>query len=139
METSLSDKTWCVTTSNGIEVWISESEKTTFLAKYQMSEKGNLIEVGGQFVNASHITGVFKAGIMYDAVKRKNGGWKCEHGNWHDKGQKCQCLSKQAKARKESIENAIANCDICKEGWIAGENGMRRCDCVKPFYKEENI
>jgi hypothetical protein len=40
---------------------------------------------------------------MEDYTRRKNGQWKCKYGNWHDKGEKCNCefynLTDEEKAR----------------------------------------
>ncbi len=48
------------------------------------------------FMGVSDFRGIYNAEVVEDELRRKQGQWKCEYGNWHEKGQECGCaIAKQ--------------------------------------------
>lgn len=81
----------CVLIRSGLELWVEE-ERANKLAQVLASNNApKFIDIEGQFVNTFEILGIFSASAMEDKQRRKNGQWKCLKGNWHDKGNVCEC------------------------------------------------
>lgn len=90
----LSKNLKCVVLRNGIEIW-KEDDRLNDLAKKLLSgQKIGFINIDDELINSADIIGIFSAQVMEEAVRRKNGQWKCQYGNWHDRGQKCECWAK---------------------------------------------
>jgi len=133
----LTDKTNCVCVSNGVEIWLNNSDKELFLKKYSAGERGNLIEIAGEFVNTSHILGVFTSQQMDALTRRKNGQWFCDRGTWHNKGEKCDCPTKQEAMFKKELEEATKDCKLCNgSGMIDTGGKYRYCDCRIAVYEK---
>jgi hypothetical protein len=87
----LSKNLKCVVLRNGIEIW-RESDRLNDLSKTLISnQKIGFIKIDDELVNSADIVGIFSAQTMEEMVRRKNGQWKCERGNWHDRSKKCEC------------------------------------------------
>jgi len=82
----LSKELKCVVIRGGMEIWV-EAEKMDSL--YSAIEKGGLLKIDGNLVNAKDVVGVFGATVMEETTRRKNGQWKCESGYWHNRGEEC--------------------------------------------------
>ena len=81
----------CVIIRGGIEIWI-ETERADRLAKALAEPNApKFITIEGQYVNTFEILGIFSAAAMEEKNRRRNGQWKCEKGNWHEKAQGCSC------------------------------------------------
>ena len=120
---------------NGIEVWADAEKADNFGGDCVNGFKG-VVKFEGRFLNTADLIGVFFPIDMEDLIRRKNGQWKCKEGTWHDRAEKCACVSREEKDYQIKRKIAIDNCpNKCKEGWLQGENGMRVCDCVKNIEK----
>lgn len=121
----------CVVVRNGIEIWIPSDKMQAFDNAYKLARKNQeLMYFGEERINPADVVGVFKADTMSDLTRRKNGQWKCQHGNWHDRNEKCECISAETKEFNEALNRAITDCGKCQNGWVTTERGVRRCDCV---------
>lgn len=81
----------CVLVRSGLELWI-EAERAERLQKVLASHSApKFIDIEGQFVNTFEILGIFSPDAMEDRQRRKNGQWKCMKGNWHERGNTCEC------------------------------------------------
>jgi len=128
----------CVLMRSGVQVWIPTEKLESFDFAYEEARSnGAMMKFEGERINPADVSGVFKAKTMDELTRRKNGQWQCQHGSWHDRGEKCDCISKEEKEYKQKREEAIKNCGKCENGWIKGENGMRVCDCVKKITKPQ--
>lgn len=67
---NLTDKTHCVKTYDGIEVWINE-ERAERLSK--AVENGKMVEIDGNYISTKNISGIYKAGFIDKADQKKNG------------------------------------------------------------------
>lgn len=123
----------CVCMRNGVEVWI-EKDRADFLQDaLERITQSKFIRFDDQTFNSADVVGIFHASTMADATRRKNGMWGCQHGNWHDKGEKCGCISKEHAQKIKQREEAIKACGKCQNGFIfAGQNAVL-CECQKPF------
>jgi len=130
MNNQLATQQKCVVMRNGIEVWLSKEGAEDFEKELHSGAKG-FVPLKGRTVNTADILGVFPPEDMEDLIRRKNREWKCKQGNWHNLGEKCNCVSKEEKEYSEVREARIKECGKCTNGWEQGENGMRPCECVK--------
>ena len=95
----------CLVLRNGIEIW-RESERLENLQNILISgKKVGFIEVDNEMINSVDIVGVFTSGTMDEMTRRKNGQWKCEQGNWHERKDRCECLSKKQLEIKKSFSD----------------------------------
>lgn len=83
----------CISMRNGVEIW-AEKER---LEKLQNSlvgiKESKFVFLDEQMLNTADIVGIFDAKTMEEVTHRKNGQWKCEYNNWHNRGTKCEdCL-----------------------------------------------
>lgn len=86
---------------NGIEIWV-EGEKTKKLQDILGTiQSSTFIHFEEQTINTADIVGIFSPSTMDEHLRRKNGQWKCQKGEWHDKGQKCTCRDQQQVAYEE--------------------------------------
>lgn len=94
----ISKSLYCIQMRSGVEIW-EEKEKVEKLQQVLSSIKSStFIHFEDQTVNSADIVGIFKADTMSDYTLRKNGGWKCKNGEWHSKGEKCECVSRDGLA-----------------------------------------
>jgi len=99
----LSKNLKCIVLRNGIEIWKEEERLNDLIKKLSFNQKVGFIKIDGELINSADIIGIFSGQTMEDYTRRKNGQWKCKYGNWHDKGEKCNCefynLTDEEKAR----------------------------------------
>jgi len=78
----------CVSIRNGVEVWIDEEKMDKILA---LLEKKGFFKIGKEIINSVDVSGVFSPQTMADYSNKRNGRWKCNNGEWHDRFEKCDC------------------------------------------------
>lgn len=108
----LAIKQWHVV-SGAIDVGISSEEaekvKSAFLElgsdQYELSDGTMIARLG---------TAVMDPAKYDDYYHRRNGETKCHQGNWHSKGQKCECQPKTT--------FVPYYCDKCEQGWMFRED-----------------
>lgn len=105
MTTEIAKKQKCVLLRNDIEIWIDEDQSSRLIAVLDNRQSSQFIELQGQLINRSDVTGIFTAEKMEEKTRRKNGAWQCEYRKWHDKNTKCKCLSEQ------QAQSARINCE----------------------------
>lgn len=135
MTNEIANQMKCIVMRNGIEIWTDARKAEQFEQDWVHGLKG-AVTFEKRTLNTADILGVFLPDDMEDLIRRKNKQWKCQHGNWHDRNEKCECISAETKALNEAINKAITECGKCNNGWINGENGVRRCDCVLKVQKQ---
>ena len=108
MTNELSKNLVCVLIRNGVELWV-ESERADKLKGILLSKDcPQFIEYNGQLINKSDITGIYDALTMEEKSLRKNGKWKCDKNNWHDRYERCSCLTlEQIKIKEKNREDHI--------------------------------
>lgn len=84
----IAKKQRCVLIRGGLEIWVDE-EKVDTLMQAMQSQK--LIDIDGEIVNTFEIVGVYTPDRVEEIRMNKQGKWKCKHGNWHDRHEKCFC------------------------------------------------
>ncbi len=96
----------CIIMRNGVEIW-KEQERIDNLRSMLISgKKVGFIDVDGEMINSVDIVGIFNPETMGDTIRRKSGQWKCFKGVWHEKNEKCSCLTnEQEKIKKEYQED----------------------------------
>lgn len=88
MTTELTKNLHCVLLKNGIEIWMDVDRVENL--KHLM-EVSAYVELDGSVVSTKEISGIYTPEHMDSYEKTKSGMFKCSKGNWHDKGQKCDC------------------------------------------------
>lgn len=122
----------CVCMRNKVEVWV-ESEKVEKLKEILSNTKENrFIDFNGQSINTADIIGIFDAQTMEEMMRRKNGQWKCDQGNWHNRYEKCLCPPREIIELRKQINEAIKNCGKCESGWVYPKDPtipVKMCAC----------
>lgn len=129
--TQLSKQQSCLVVRNGIEVWLDSDKAAKLRTILATSEHHRFITFEDRVINTADITGLFTPADMDEHSRRKNGQWKCNGGNWHDKGEKCQCASLEEKDYLAERKRRIAECDKCKNGFVETSGYMVVCECIK--------
>lgn len=124
----------CIVMRNGIQIWTDARKAEQFERDWRAGLKA-AVGFEGRTLNTVDIIGVFMPEDMDDMTRRKNGQWLCQHGTWHDRGEKCACRPKEERELAERRAKAIKECGKCMNGWVQGENGMKPCECVKSIKK----
>lgn len=96
MTQDLTKELVCILLRVGIEIWVEKERAEKLDLILRSSNCPQFIEYEGQLVNKSDISGIFNAKTMEERAKRKNGEWKCHNNTWHEKFQKCECLSQNS-------------------------------------------
>lgn len=113
MSQELTKELYCVQMRSGVEIWI-EKEKTLKLQAVLANISGTkFILFEEQTINTADIVGVFSAKTMSDRTRQKNGEWKCEKNQWHEKFASCDCLYYRRDASGKIIERFISG-----TGWV---------------------
>lgn len=135
MTQSLAKKQFCILLYGNIEVWVDE-EKWEILDKIIDDREIQMIAISGRKgrLNKSHIIGTFSSDEMEEAMRRKNGQWKCKGNNWHDRHDKCQCATNEEKTRIKLKEEAIKACGKCSNGYVEINKTIYECDCTIEFF-----
>lgn len=127
----------CIVMRNGIEIWTDADKASRFQKDWESNAVRGAVGFEGRSLNTADLLGVFFPCDMEDLRRRKNFQWKCQHGTWHDRQEKCECVSSEQKELNDLLSRAIKECGKCNNGWITGERGVRRCDCVVAVYKRK--
>lgn len=92
----------CLLIRGNLEIWIDEDRAD----KVKMAMKiDKYVEINGSTIATFDITGILTPEHMEEKTRRANGQYKCSKGNWHDKGQKCEC--RQTKGLKKGFVEGI--------------------------------
>jgi len=81
----------CILLRLGIEIWVEKEKAEKLISALTQKDCPQFIYYEDKVINKSDISGVFTAKDMAERIRRKNGEWKCEHGNWIPRYKKCQC------------------------------------------------
>lgn len=136
MTSEITTRLFCIVIRGGVQLWIPEEKLTAFDSQYKAARAdGGLMRYDGQRINPADVVGVFSADAMEEATRRKNGQWSCQHGNWHDRGEKCLCVPKERSTWNARLSEAINACGKCQNGWVFTERGAKRCECCSQFFE----
>lgn len=137
MATEITKKQMCIQTRSGIELWINEEDAHKAFAS--LNGAGRFVVLEGRMLNAADVVGIFKPEDMDGATRRKNGQWKCNGGQWHDRGEKCTCASLAEQQRAKRRDETARNCKICKGSrYILTKSGaVTDCNCMVNFDKNQ--
>lgn len=91
MQNEVSKSLFCILMRNGIEIWREQEEIKKLQEVLTAIKNSTFIHFGNMTINTADITGIFDAITMSEHTQRKNGKWKCEFEEWHDKFAKCEC------------------------------------------------
>ena len=120
----------------GVQIAVEKDRVDSMLAQIKTGAK--YIDLGnGEGFMTSAVAHWLRAARHEDNTRRKNGGWQCASGNWHDKNEKCDCTTRERKAYLEEREVAIFKCGKCRDGWITNPVtlAMTECECVMGIKK----
>jgi hypothetical protein len=142
----LSKELVCVKMRSGIEIW-TEKTKSEELGKILESlTQSTFLQFEGEILNSADIEGIYPATTMEIFTRHKNGEHKCKFGNWHERGERCECeetpLPRQFFLKNEDrYKEARANCPRkCDKGyWYPNPDDTRtsrRCECMKDLDEE---
>ncbi|NCD07234.1 MAG: hypothetical protein EOL97_14060 [Spirochaetia bacterium] len=81
----------CIKMRNNISIWIDEEVADKIEESLKQGNSGRFIKVEGNLLNVVDITGIYTPKALDEYTREKNGEWKCKYGNWHKKGQECEC------------------------------------------------
>lgn len=90
MNKEIANKQKCIVIRYGIEIWIDEDKwkKLEFALDNQI---GQFYNIEGRRVNKADLVGIFYPIDLEEMKRRKNGQWKCGYGQWHNRGEVCEC------------------------------------------------
>lgn len=120
---------------SGVEIWVEYDKAEKLQTVLNGIKTSTFVHFNDETINSADIVGIFKAWTMIEYTKRKNGNWKCDQGNWHEKGEKCNCVDKVTKNRIADREERIKNCGKCSGGFktafdSSGYTVMIVCGCI---------
>lgn len=129
----LSKNLTCICIRNGVEIWVESDRAENLVEILKSPNAPQFIEYDGRMLNKADLVGIFSAEDMESTTRRKNGQWKCASNTWHDRGQKCECMSLEDKKLVQRRDEAIKNCDRkCTNGYIyASKDKVILCECIK--------
>ena len=82
----------CVQVRSGIEIWIEADRAEQLITILSLPNPPQFLKYEGRILNRADIVGVFTPQDMEIISRRKNGEWKDQKGEWHQKGEKvCRC------------------------------------------------
>lgn len=90
MTNELTKPEMCIYLRSGIELWV-EKEKATQFGDDLVSGSKAIVKINGQYVNTVDIVGIFDPTYLEELKKRKQGKWKCNYNNWHERDGVCEC------------------------------------------------
>jgi hypothetical protein len=85
----------CILLRSGVEIWAEESRVENLKKILVTSKESKFVELDDNVINTADISGIFTSKEMEDVIRRKNGQWKDDKGNWHDKGDRVCSRCKQ--------------------------------------------
>lgn len=120
---------------NDVQIWVDAEKMKTLTQILEETDKKFIhLKERGEFINRADIQGIYNPKTIEEYKRRKNGQWKCKHGNWHDRGTDCKsenCLSEERQNKISNMEQAVEGCDNCKNGWVRTESGrLVKCECI---------
>lgn len=80
----------CVLIRGEVELWVDE-EKVAAVEQALADSSKRYIRINGQLINTFEVVGIFTPEVVEERLRRKNGQWKCQKNQWHDRGQQCHC------------------------------------------------
>ena len=108
--TEITKKQECIFIRNGIEIWVDEDKAVQIKTDLLQGIANNFIKAGNRIINVKEIVGIFNPDDLEDLKRRKNGQWKCDYGEWHNRGENCGChksrLDKENERRIKEREEA---------------------------------
>ena len=105
MNNELSKSLKCICLRNGVELWI-ESE---MLEKINFESVGRFLKIDDEIINTADIVGIFTAQTMEEKIRRKNGEWQCQFGEWHTRNQECAHTAENISARRIKEWEQLSN------------------------------
>lgn len=87
MSTKLTDKNYCIMMMGGYKIYVNEKGFEDFKAALKGGAK--FIEIGKKMINTSSVMMATHASDVERTEREKKGDWKCEHGEWHRRGEEC--------------------------------------------------
>ena len=91
MSQEITNKTKCLLTKQGIEIWIDDNQAEKISELINKSDV-KIFEIEGQTISVWSVEGIFDADYVYRQRKTKAGMWQCEFcKRWHPKFEECGC------------------------------------------------
>ena len=92
---NITNKTHVVVTRNLGVFYITEHQsdilKKNQSLPFNHQNRMPSVEIDDVHISSSNIIGIMSASKWSDISREKNGEWKCQSGNWHNKFEKCKC------------------------------------------------
>ena len=115
MKTEIANKQKCLMIRNSVEIWMDE-EKWEKLEHALKNSIGKFYDIEGRTINVADIVGIFLPVDLDEMKCRKNGQWKCDHGQWHNRGETCECYKKKnAEDQQRKLDAQLAGDDVSEE------------------------
>lgn len=131
----LAKKLVCVQMRSGVEIWMESERAENLQLELTRLTSHKFVKYDDQIINTADIVGIFTAGTMTEHTRRKNGQWQCARGNWHERAEKCYCISRLDQELIQRRDEAIKNCKRhCNRGWLThpeDRNMVTMCDCIR--------
>jgi hypothetical protein len=118
---------------NGVEIYIDKEKGLQFMKDRAEGTIDGFVILEGRGLNCADVTGVVFPSDMDDLARRRNGMWRCQQSEWHEKGTKCDCVDKNEKDRMKKMAEAIAKCGKCNNGTVFEGESARICECILPY------
>ena len=99
----------CIVMRNNIIIWIEKERAEKLYHILPTITQSKFIEFDGRMINTADISGIFTPQDMEDYTRRKNGQWKCDKGNWHERKEECNCLTSEQIKRREEYKESYKN------------------------------
>jgi len=92
MNQEITNKTKCLLTREGIEIWIDENQAEKISELILTAKNNKLIEIDGETISIGSISGIYSGQIIENLRRKKQGDWECEYCHrWHKRGEECGC------------------------------------------------
>ena len=136
MTNEITKNLMCIQMRSGVEIWMEQERAEKLQVVLQEITGSKFIRFDDQTINTADVVGVFSAANMADHTRRKNGEWKCQSNIWHQRGEKCNCLSLSEKQYLQKRSALIASCGACTNGYLKTGNSMIICTCVRDLQQD---
>lgn len=101
----LSKSLRCLFLRNDVQIWL-EAERCEKIQSVLLSLKQHMfIKLDERTINTADVVGIFTPQDMETHTRHRNGQWRCHGHVWHDKGQKCNCLTAEEAQRRAEFES----------------------------------
>jgi len=91
MNQEITNKTKCLLTREGIEIWVDDNQAEKISQLILTAKENKLIEVEGETISVNSISGIYSAQKIEELRRKKQGQWQCKYGNWHNRYDICSC------------------------------------------------